>query len=165
MTKIVISSTGFDEADKRLSRIPVAVRGKSAKSAVRAAARVVANQYRKELQSRKKKRTQRRNEKGQYLAATQEERKDGKPPLASLVTVRVVQYQSGNTVAVAGAKWDGGRHAHLVEEGHQMWLWGKQTSAKVEGKHDMLTAINKTESKAKAAFEKRITAEIKKHGG
>ena len=145
MTSVKVTSEGFPQADKLLARLPVAVRGKAARSATRASARVVANQYRKNLPRTNENKTKH---------------------LADLVKVRVVEYEAtGRTVAVAGTEWAGGQHAHLVEEGHDMWLWGRETTAKVEGKHYMLKAIEQTKPQAEAAFEKRLALEIKKVGG
>jgi hypothetical protein len=48
--------------------------------------------------------------------------KPGKKPLRDTIGFEVRDYPSGTFVAVIGAQYPAGAHAHLVESGHEIWL-------------------------------------------
>lgn len=97
---LAVERTGTDLEDF-LKQLPIEVRTKSAKKAVRAGGNEVAKAARRNIKR----------------GGPREGRKSGKPHLKNTVRVRVRDY-GGRFLAVVGTSWPSGAHGHLVEFGY-----------------------------------------------
>ena len=48
--------------------------------------------------------------------------KPRKKPLRDTISHKIEKYQSGNIVSIVGPQYPAGAHAHLVHEGHEIWV-------------------------------------------
>jgi hypothetical protein len=138
------------DIDSLLSELPIEMRTKALKKAVRAAGRVVAKDYRKRLP---------RGKTGN---------------LKSSVAVKVKGYNNESLwMSIVGARRPTGSHAHLIEDGWDVKSRGPgrkgqpplSGTARVEGKHDLLAASTSTVRLQNKIIIDTITAAIVSEGG
>jgi len=72
--------------------------------------------------------------------------KPGLKPLRDTVKVKIVNYKGGQIkVMIVGYAYPAGAHGHLVEFGHEKWLWGEYIANSPVDPHPyMQTAIDQT---------------------
>lgn len=86
------------------------------------------------------------------------------PPLYTTIRVAIRRY--GDVVfGIMGAKYPEGAHQHLVEFGHQKYLWGKETTATVPGKEFLAPAVDQTEAVGRRNMVAKLKEIIVKAGG
>ena len=143
------------DLDGMLAQLPIELRNKGASKAVRAATKVVSTAY-----------------KGRVARG-----KTGN--LKRSIGQRVKTYQGGRVwVGIAGARRPTGNHAHLIELGHKVNRRGTKTdsakwkrlaplsgSARVEGKFDLVAAIDTTTSQQDNAVIDSLVESIKEAKG
>ena len=110
--------------------------------------------------------------------------KKGKVPLRNTVKTKVKEYGNGALLGVVGAEWTTGRHAHLVEEGHEIVTGGtspnpknrktpavsKRTAVRgggsirgrVEGGHHLAKAVKATQGQVDNAILAGVREAIEK---
>lgn len=132
------------ETDKLLGQIPIELRSKTLKKALRKAGQVVAREAR------------RLAPKPGYPGD-----KPGKKPLKNTIRVKIADY--GQTqAAFVGPSYPDGAHGHLVEYGHDKVLWGERTGEYVRGKPFMRPSADSTEAQQREAIIGTLKAEINK---
>lgn len=62
-------------------------------------------------------------------------------------------YNHRATGATSVRVYNGSPHAHLIEYGHKKYLWGKETSERVEGKH----VLEKAGEQFAPEFERNVS--------
>ncbi len=99
----------------------------------------------------------------------------GKKPLRDTISFEIRDYPSGTFVAVVGAQYPAGAHAHLIEFGHEIWLPtppyrdnapAKRTGRKTDPNRFMERASDNTRSQQVTAIENtlRSHAQRVRHG-
>ncbi len=111
MTDIDVSVSGFDEANQQLKLLEKRIALDAQKAAFEKASPIVVEAAKNEVPEP--------GYKGD---------KQGKVPLQDTLTFKVEQYRNGTTVAIIGAGYPRGAHAHLVEDGHEIYA-GKPATA------------------------------------
>ncbi len=135
MAQVIINETGDFEA--LMVQLDVAVRSKYAKAAVRKAGTVVARDVRKRVpQSRKTGTASKQSNKTKRKRA-------GGTELKKTIKVVVREYE-GATLAVVGSTWPEGAHMHLIDQGHKLVAWGRETGARIPGKKIFAAAVDTT---------------------
>ena len=143
------------DLDGMLGKLPIELRSKALRKAVAAAAKIVADDYKRRVPR----------------GATGNLRKS--------ITTKVKSYRDGRMwIGLAGARKPTGSHAHLIDQGHKIGRRGKiGDSAKgkglepltgnsyVGGTFDLKAAIDTTAPQQDAAVIKSIVDSIKKAGG
>ena len=140
--KIEIKDT--KQTDKLLSRMPIEIRGKTLKKALRAAGNVVAREARR-------------------IAPKPGYPGDDptKEPLNK--TIKTVVRDYGTVIAAfVGPERPNGAHGHLVEYGHAKVLWGTPTGERVQGKPFMRPAADTTEAQQQKKIIETLKREIGK---
>lgn len=134
------------DMDKLLAKLPVEVQHKAIPQAIRAGLAPSAKRA-KQLAPR--------GDRSHNPAA---------PPLYTTIKVVIRRY-SEVTLGLMGATWPEGAHAHLVERGHKLVAWGRETTATVPGKEFMAPAVDQTQAEGRRALIKKLVDLIKKAGG
>jgi len=103
--EVKISESEFAEANALLQKVDQEMRRKAVPESLERAAKVVVDAAKVEVPQ------------PGYPGD-----KPGKKPLRDTIAHEVRGYPSGTVVAVVGAQYPAGAHAHLVEKGHEIWL-------------------------------------------
>lgn len=138
MASVQIRESANTEA--LLAQLPIELRERAQRAALRAAGRVVANRAKR-------------------LAPKQSQADDprpAKPSLASTIKV-VIRGYGDRALAVVGPSWPYGAHGHLVEQGHRVVVSrgvdrGQPTGAIVPGKEFLAPAVDQTMGEQHLAF-------------
>lgn len=133
-----------EETDKLLGQIPINLRRRSLKKALRKAGQVVAREARR-LAPRPG-----------YPGD-----KPGKKPLKNTIRVKVSDFGEVQA-AFVGPSYPEGAHGHLVEFGHEEVLWGKRTGGFVREKPFMRPAADSTEAQQREAIISTLKKDIEK---
>jgi len=144
------------DIDSLLAELPIDMRNKSLRKATSRAGRVVMNAYK------------------ERVPVGDNRHKPELPSLKSSIDMRIRDYADGRRfVAVVGAKWPDGAHAHLVEDGYRVRARGPAgggspgafTGAKIKGKKPLAEAVDTTAKQQERAIIESIVEDIKKRGG
>ena len=130
--------------DALLAGMPMELRGKQLKSALRKGGNVV------------KKEARATAPKPGYPGD-----KPGLKPLRDSFVVKVKEYPR-TVAAFIGSRWPDAAHLHLVEFGHRMVLWGKRTDGTVTGKPFFRRAADTTEPQQSAAIVGSLKSDLNK---
>jgi HK97 gp10 family phage protein len=127
-----------------LARMSIDVRNKSAKAAVRAAGTIVKRQAKKNAP----------------VGGSRTGRKADKPHLRDTIKVKVKEYGE-YTIAIVGAAWPSGAHAHLVEFGHDI-VRGGETVAEVAPQPYLRPAADTTKKQQADAIKKSLAKALER---
>lgn len=134
------------DTERLLKTLPVELRRKGLKTALRAHARPTVTRMR------------------QLTPRGDLNHQPENPPLWKTIKVVIREYGE-EIMAVVGASYPEGAHFHLVEEGHRQVLWGQETGAYVPGKEIMAPAIDSTRDSGWRNMLKKLKDFIVKQGG
>lgn len=149
---VIASETG--NIERYLKELPQFLRMKVIKEAVRAGARIVANDAKKRVP-----------------VGNPSHRPD-KKPLKSSIAVTLREYGGGRrALGVVGPRWPEGAHGHLVEYGHKVIVsrGPRKGSApltgspNVAGKEYLQPAVDSTRSQQRAAVVSRLKKAVTEH--
>lgn len=146
---VKIDQTLFRKADALLGKMPIELREKTLKKAIRSASRLVAKETAKRITP-------------PGYPGDRPKDKDGNrlEPLSKNVKAVI---RSGNTFVAGfvGGDWPKGAHFHLVEEGHEKWLWGdRQEGERVKGTGDFKRVADETRSQQERLIISTLKNEI-----
>ena len=138
-----INDALFNQIDKELASIGVFHRMPALKAGLKAAGEIVEDRYR-----------------GNIPMPGYPGDKPGLKPLRDTLQTKVKEYGLGRVVAIVGAAYPAGAHAHLLEEGHEKVLWGRRTGGKVQAFHLLQKAVDATKMAVDDAVMHGIRAAI-----
>lgn len=145
--KIEIDKATWDAADKMLARIEMAARGNAISAAIRNVGRKIVRKTKTILP------------KPGYPGD-----KEGMTPLRETLKAKVENYNGGATkVGVTGYTYSnqkgvGGNHGHLLEGGHEKWLWGKKIDGEMVPPYQyLINVVEQTKSEQKADLVEGIS--------
>lgn len=106
--KIEIDEASFKEATKLLEQVGESARNAEITRALRNAGNLIKNEARNRLP------------KPGYPGDV-----EGLKPLRDMISVKITSYQDGSIKVATTGYSMAAHHGHLVEDGHEKWLWGE----------------------------------------
>lgn len=150
------SVTATDATERLLQRFPIEMRNTVLKNALADGGRVVAKAAKSNLRGHRSSNTGTREEWSEKVRRKRQGQKD------LFQSIRVAsRVYSRSTMAIVGARWPYGAHAHLVEFGGVFPRWGK-VSTYQRPRPFMRPAAQQTERQQSAAIIRRVRREWKK---
>lgn len=147
---IEIDKSTWDAADKLLSKVDMAVRGKAVDQGLRKIGNSVKSQTRSILP------------KPGYPGD-----KPGLRPLRETLKVKIINYKDGAVkVMVVGYTYSrtpgqGGNHGHLLEGGHKKVLWGRRTDEMVQPYEYIIKVVESNKPQHQSNFLVTIQQAVK----